>query len=47
MEQCLVGGWLYIILLSVAIGVGVGYSSMYAITLALDKRSVEVDAEMC
>lgn len=44
MEQWIVEGWLYIILLSIVIGVVVGYGSMYVIKFALRRRWINSES---
>lgn len=44
MEQWIVEGWLYIILLSIAIGTIVGYGSMYAIKFTLRRRWINSES---
>lgn len=44
MEQWIVEGWLYIIIMSVAIGVVIGYGSMYVIRYALRRRWIDSES---
>lgn len=44
MEMWIVEGWLYIIVMSVAIGVVVGYGSMYAIKYSLRKKWIDSES---
>ncbi|KAF2836613.1 Na(+)/H(+) antiporter 1 [Patellaria atrata CBS 101060] len=44
MEQWIVEGWLYIIIMSVAIGAVVGFGSMYAIKFALRKKWIDCES---
>ncbi|ORY08038.1 Na(+)/H(+) antiporter 1 [Clohesyomyces aquaticus] len=46
MEQWIVEGWLYIIVLSVVIGVILGYGSMYVIKFALKKKWIDTESFM-
>ncbi|KAF2003193.1 Na(+)/H(+) antiporter 1 [Amniculicola lignicola CBS 123094] len=41
MEMWIVEGWLYIVLMAVAIGLLVGYGSMYAIRFALNRKWID------
>jgi predicted lysophospholipase L1 biosynthesis ABC-type transport system permease subunit len=43
-EQWIVEGWLYIILMSVAIGVIVGLASMFAINFALRRKWIDSES---
>lgn len=43
-EQWVVEGWLYIILMSVAIGVIIGFGSMFAIKFGLRKRWIDSES---
>lgn len=44
LEQWLVEGWLYIILMSVAIGVFIGLSSMFVIKFGLSRRWIDSES---
>ncbi|CAO2649220.1 Nn.00g066050.m01.CDS01 [Neocucurbitaria sp. VM-36] len=44
MEQWIVEGWLYIIIMSVVIGVIIGYGSMYAIKFALNRKWIDSES---
>lgn len=44
MEQWIVEGWLYIIIMSVVIGIVVGYGSMFAIKFALNKKWIDSES---
>lgn len=44
MEQWIVEGWIYIIVMSVVIGIVVGYGSMYAIKFALRKKWIDSES---
>ncbi|KAF2793622.1 Na(+)/H(+) antiporter 1 [Melanomma pulvis-pyrius CBS 109.77] len=44
MEQWIVEGWLYIIVMSVVIGVVIGYGSMYVIKFALNKKWIDSES---
>jgi len=44
MEQWIVEGWLYIILMSVAIGAIIGFASMYAIKFGLKKKWIDSES---
>lgn len=44
MEQWIVEGWLYIILMSVAIGVVVGVASMFAIKFGLRRKWIDSES---
>jgi NhaP-type Na+/H+ or K+/H+ antiporter len=46
MEQWIVEGWLYIIVMSVVIGVIIGYGSMYAIKFGLRRRWIDNESFM-
>ncbi|KAJ4349575.1 uncharacterized protein N0V89_008191 [Didymosphaeria variabile] len=43
-EQWIVEGWLYIIVMSVVIGIIIGYGSMYAIRFALRRRWIDSES---
>jgi len=44
MEQWVVEGWLYIVIMSVAIGIVIGYGSMYLIRFALRKKWIDSES---
>ncbi|KAH7111310.1 Na(+)/H(+) antiporter 1 [Dendryphion nanum] len=44
MEQWIVEGWLYIILMSAAIGIIIGYGSMFAIKLGLRRKWIDSES---
>jgi predicted lysophospholipase L1 biosynthesis ABC-type transport system permease subunit len=44
MEQWVVEGWIYIILMSVAIGAIIGLGSMYAIKFGLKKKWIDSES---
>ena len=44
MEQWFVEGWLYIILMSVAIGAVIGFGSLFAIKFSLNKRWIDTES---
>lgn len=44
MEEWLVEGWLYIILMSIAIGAVIGFGSMFAIKFALRKKWIDSES---
>lgn len=44
MEQWIVEGWLYIIVMSVVIGVIIGYGSMYVIKFALNRKWIDSES---
>lgn len=43
-EQWFIEGWLYIIILSIVIGIVVGYGSMYAIKFALNRKWIDAES---
>jgi hypothetical protein len=44
MEQWVVEGWLYIVIMSVVIGIVIGYGSMYLIKFALRKKWIDSES---
>lgn len=44
MEQWIVEGWLYIIIMSVAIGAVIGYGSMFAIKFGLRRKWIDSES---
>ncbi|KAJ4366770.1 hypothetical protein N0V83_007295 [Neocucurbitaria cava] len=44
MEEWIVEGWLYIIIMSVAIGIVIGYGSMFAIKFALNRKWIDSES---
>jgi NhaP-type Na+/H+ or K+/H+ antiporter len=44
MEQWVVEGWIYIIIMSAVIGVVIGYSSMYAIKFGLRRKWIDSES---